>query len=81
MSLLGSEIQQHVSAILTKAWSTLEPNLENFAVEIFRRMFKKDETLFPLFPFYKDEWSRIAYTDYTGGYPEQPANSWFVVLR
>ncbi|KAK3749551.1 hypothetical protein QZH41_007285 [Actinostola sp. cb2023] len=78
--IAGTETQQQVSGTLTKAWSTLEPNLENFAVEIFRRMFKKNEKLFPLFPFFKDEWSRVAYTDYTGGYPEQPANSWFFTL-
>ncbi|XP_048577844.1 androglobin isoform X3 [Nematostella vectensis] len=77
----GSDEQQQVSALLSKAWSTLEPNQENFAIEIFRRMFKRDQELFPLFPFFKDEWSRVAFTDYNGSYPEQPSNSWFVVFR
>ena len=67
--------------LLSKAWSLIEPNLETFAIQIFRLMFKRDPDLFPLFPFYKDEWSRVAYTDYNGSYPEQPPNSWFVVFR
>lgn len=29
-------------------------------------MFKTDADLMPKYPFYKDEWNKIAYTDYTG---------------
>ena len=77
----GTEEHQKVWELLSKAWSLIEPNLETFAIQIFRLMFKRDPDLFPLFPFYKDEWSRVAYTDYNGSYPEQPPNSWFVVFR
>ena len=77
----GTEEHQKVWELLSKAWSLIEPNLETFAIQIFRLMFKRDPDLFPLFPFYKDEWSRVAYTDYSGSYPEQPPNSWFVVFR
>lgn len=77
----GTEEHQKVLELLSKAWSLIEPNLETFAIQIFRLMFKRDPDLFPLFPFYKDEWSRVAYTDYNGSYPEQPPNSWFVVFR
>lgn len=77
----GTEEHQKVLELLSKAWSLIEPNLETFAIQIFRLMFKRDPELFPLFPFYKDEWSRVAYTDYNGSYPEQPPNSWFVVFR
>ncbi|XP_078372473.1 androglobin-like isoform X6 [Oculina patagonica] len=77
----GTEEHQKVSELLSKTWSVIEPNLEGFAIQIFRLMFKRDPGLFPLFPFFKDEWSRVAYTDYNGGYPEQPPQSWFVVFR
>ena len=77
----GTEEHQKVSELLSKAWGGIEPNLEGFAIQIFRLMFKRDPGLFPLFPFFKDEWSRVAYTDYNGGYPEQPPQSWFVVFR
>ena len=66
---------------LSKAWAFLEPILESFAVKVFRRMFREDPGLFPLFPFYQDEWTRVAYTDYSGSYPEQPPHTWFVVFR
>jgi len=77
----GTEEHQKVWELLSKAWSVIEPNLEGFAIQIFRLMFKRDSGLFPLFPFFKDEWSRVAYTDYNGTYPEQPPQSWFVVFR
>ncbi|XP_015772196.1 PREDICTED: androglobin-like [Acropora digitifera] len=77
----GTDEHQKVWELLSKAWSAIESNLEGFAIQIFRLMFKRDPGLFPLFPFYKDEWSRVAYTDYNGTYPEQPPNAWFVVFR
>ncbi|RNA11153.1 androglobin isoform X31, partial [Brachionus plicatilis] len=33
------------------------------------------------YPFYKDEWNRISYTDYNGSYLEQAANTWFILFR
>lgn len=77
----GTDEHQKVWELLSKAWSAIESNLEGFTIQIFRLMFKRDPGLFPLFPFYKDEWSRVAYTDYNGTYPEQPPNAWFVVFR
>ncbi|XP_068698412.1 androglobin-like isoform X1 [Montipora foliosa] len=77
----GTDEHQKVCELLSKAWTAIEPNLESFAIQIFRLMFKRDPGLFPIFPFYKDEWSRVAYTDYNGAYPEQPPNAWFVVFR
>lgn len=77
----GTDEHQKVWELLSKAWGVIEPNLESFAIQIFRFMFKRDSELFPLFPFFKDEWSRVAYSDYNGGYPEQPPQSWFVVFR
>ena len=77
----GTEEHQKAWELLSKAWTVIEPNLEGFAIQIFRLMFKRDPGLFPLFPFFKDEWSRVAYTDYNGTYPEQPPQSWFVVFR
>ena len=77
----GTEEHQKVWEFLSKAWAVIEPDLEGFAIQIFRLMFKRDPGLFPLFPFFRDEWSRVAYTDYNGSYPEQPPQSWFVVFR
>ena len=81
LNCTGTDEHQKVWELLSKAWSAIESNLEGFAIQIFRLMFKRDPGLFPLFPFYKDEWSRVAYTDYNGTYPEQPPNAWFVVFR
>ena len=81
LNCTGTDEHQKVWDLLSKAWSAIESNLEGFAIQIFRLMFKRDPGLFPLFPFYKDEWSRVAYTDYNGTYPEQPPNAWFVVFR
>ena len=47
----------------------------------YRDMFTKNPGLFPLFPFHADDWNKISYADYTGSYPEQPADSWFVICR
>ena len=47
----------------------------------YRLFFKAEPDLMPKYAFYTDEWNKIAYCDYTGSYPDQPANTWFIVLR
>ena len=46
-----------------------------------RLFFKAEPELMPKYPFYKDEWNKIAYNDYSGSYPDQPAHTWFIVFR
>lgn len=44
-------------------------------------MFKINPTIMQYYPFYKDEWNRISYSDFNGSYVEQPSNSWFILFR
>ena len=44
-------------------------------------MFHNKPDLLIQFPFYKDEWNKIAYADYNGSFPDQPPDTWFVVFR
>lgn len=46
-----------------------------------RLFFKAEPDLMPKYPFYKDEWNKIAYNDYSGSYPDQPSHTWFIVFR
>ena len=54
-------------------------------IEVFapvcREMFKRDADAMQHYPFYKDEWNKISYSDYRGIFPDQPSNTWFVVFR
>ncbi|XP_022081747.1 androglobin-like [Acanthaster planci] len=77
----GSDENLQAKEQLLKVWTTLEANLEQYALHLFRTMFKIDPEMMPDFPFYQDEWNRISYVDFQGTYQEQPANSWFVVFR
>ena len=70
-----------VQETLQKAWTVLEPNLEQNGLTLFRTLFKIDPDLMTKYPFYKDEWNKISFADYSGSYPEQPANTWFTVFR
>lgn len=47
----------------------------------FRQFFKAEPDLMPKYPFYKDEWNKISYNDYSGSYPDQPPHTWFIVFR
>ncbi|XP_064412031.1 androglobin isoform X2 [Latimeria chalumnae] len=66
---------------LQKIWTILEPNIEQHGVTLLRHMFKSKSKSVQLYPCYKDELTRLTYADYIVTYPEQPANSWFVVFR
>eukprot|EP00794_Sanderia_malayensis_P000438 gene438-1079_t len=66
---------------LKRILEIVQSNNEQFALQMYRNMFRDDPDLYKLFPFYKDEWTRISYADYNGSYPEQPVNSWFIVFR
>ena len=46
-------------------------------------MFKLNPSLMQHYPFYKDEWNRIFYSDpdYNGTYTDQVSNSWFILFR
>ena len=66
---------------LSKILQLVDNNTEQFAMFTYRNMFTENPGLFPLFPFHADDWNKISYVDYTGSYPEQPADSWFVICR
>jgi predicted ester cyclase len=80
-SYSDSTIHQQVQENLAKAWGIIENNLETFSIQLYRRMHKLDPSLFPMFPFYQDEWARVTHTDYNGSFVEQPANTWFLLFR
>lgn len=46
-----------------------------------RLFLKAEPNLLPKYPFYNDEWNKIAYNDYTGTFPDQSASSWFLIFR
>lgn len=46
-----------------------------------RNFLGKYPFLFSKYPFQTDEWNRLNFTDYNGTYTEQPANTWFILLR
>ena len=48
---------------------------------VCREMFRRDADAMQHYPFYKDEWNKISYSDYRGIFPDQPSNTWFVVFR
>eukprot|EP00057_Strongylocentrotus_purpuratus_P006163 XP_011660637.1 PREDICTED: androglobin isoform X28 [Strongylocentrotus purpuratus] len=77
----GTTINVQAKEQLQKAWSIMEPNLEQHALHLFRTMFKTDPDLMPDFTFYQDEWNKISYVDFQGTYQEQPPHTWFVVFR
>ena len=64
-----------------KITSAIDTNAEHFALQVYREMFRENPELYKLFPFHNDEWTRIAFADYNGSYPDQPVNSWFIVFR
>jgi len=66
---------------LSKILQLVDNNTEQYAMSTYRDMFTENPGLFPLFPFHADDWNKISYVDYTGSYPEQPADSWFVICR
>lgn len=76
-----SSVHQQVQENLTKAWGVIENNLETFSIQLYRRMHKLDPSLFQMFPFYEDEWTRVTHSDYSGSFLEQPANTWFLLFR
>ncbi|XP_065057122.1 androglobin-like isoform X2 [Rhopilema esculentum] len=76
-----SEENKIVTEQFKKIMTVIDTNTEYFALQVYREMFKADPDLYSVYPFSEDEWTRIAYADYNGGYPEQPVNSWFIVFR
>ncbi|XP_075805204.1 androglobin isoform X5 [Microtus pennsylvanicus] len=70
-----------VSDTLQKIWAVLEINLEQYALSLLRLMFKSKCKSMESYPCYQDEETKVAFTDYTVNYPDQPPNSWFIVFR
>lgn len=66
---------------LQKAWTVIEPKSEEFGLQLFRNVFKKDPDMLERYAFHKDEWNKISYQDFGGTYPEKPHNSWFVLFK
>ncbi|XP_028914553.1 androglobin isoform X1 [Ornithorhynchus anatinus] len=70
-----------VSDTLQKLWFLMDLNLEVHAVSLLRMMFKTNCKSFEQYPCYQDEITKTVFADYTGTYPDQAPNSWFVVFR
>ena len=78
---LGSPENASCVEQLTKVLQLVTSNCEQISIATYRHMFTEKPSLFQLFPFHTDDWNKISYMDYTGTYPEQQADSWFVVCR
>ncbi|XP_075718978.1 androglobin isoform X2 [Rhinoderma darwinii] len=76
----GTKENMIVKGILDKICAIVEPNVEQYGVHLLRYMFKHSAASHE-YPCYADERYRIAFADYAVTYPDQPANSWFVVFR
>ncbi|XP_075123741.1 androglobin [Leptodactylus fuscus] len=76
----GTKENVIVKGILDKISTVIEPNAEQYGINILRYMFKHSRASHE-YPCYADERYRIAFADYTVTYPDQSANSWFVVFR
>ncbi|KAK3097303.1 hypothetical protein FSP39_008511 [Pinctada imbricata] len=77
----GTPENVKVMEALQKSWSVLEQNTEQSGLFLFRYLFKLDPDIMAKYPFYQDEWNKISYHDYSGTYPDQPPNTWFLVFR
>ncbi|XP_044146626.1 androglobin isoform X3 [Bufo gargarizans] len=69
-----------VKGILDKISSAVEPNAEQYGINLLRFLFKHSAASHK-YPCYADERYRLAFADYAVTYPDQPANSCFVVFR
>ncbi|XP_051780264.1 androglobin-like [Erpetoichthys calabaricus] len=66
---------------LQKIRSALDANFEEHSVTLLRYLFKSNVQSIHLYPCYEDEWTKVSFADYVVTYPDQPANSWFLVFR
>ncbi|KAM4770931.1 androglobin [Rhinophrynus dorsalis] len=76
----GTTENTSVKRTLEKVWTALEPNADQYGVSLLRYMFKHSPSSHE-YSSYEDESYRISFSDYNTLYPDQPANSWFVVFR
>lgn len=77
----GSPLNSEVYETLKKSLSTIEQNIHENSLLLFRTMFKINPDIMQYYSFYKDEWNRISYLDYNGSYVEQPSNNWLILFR
>ncbi|XP_063712017.1 androglobin-like isoform X5 [Symsagittifera roscoffensis] len=78
---IGSTEHNKAREQLQKVWSFLENNMDTCGLTLLRAMFRLDPTQLQRFPFSSDEWTKIAYADYTGQFGEQTSSTWFVLFR
>ncbi|XP_069810886.1 androglobin [Dendropsophus ebraccatus] len=76
----GTKENITVKGILDKIIAAVELNPEQYGSHLLRYLFKHSAASHR-YPCYADDRYRIAFTDYTVTYPDQPVNSWFVVFR
>ncbi|XP_066452045.1 androglobin isoform X2 [Eleutherodactylus coqui] len=76
----GTKENVVVKGILDKISAVVERNAEQYSINFLRYMFKHSSASHK-YPCYADEQYKITFADYPVTYPDQPANSWFVVFR
>ncbi len=81
MGVAGSSEHNKARDQLQKVWSFLENNQDTCGMTLLRAMFRAEPAQIERFPFFSDEWTKIAYADYTGQFGEQPPATWFVLFR
>ncbi len=79
--IAGSPQNGLVTETLRKCLATVEQNLHENSLLLFRAVFKARPGIMQAYSFYRDEWNRISYLDYNGSYLEQPGNSWLILFR
>ncbi|XP_075059694.1 androglobin [Mixophyes fleayi] len=76
----GTKENTNVKGTLDKVCAIVEPNAEQYGINLLRYMFKHSPSS-QEYSCYGDERYRITFADYTVTYGDQPVNSWFVVFR
>ncbi|KAG8583479.1 hypothetical protein GDO81_008436 [Engystomops pustulosus] len=69
-----------VKGVLDKIIAVVESNADQYGINLLRFLIKGSAAAHE-YPCYADERYRISFADYTVTYPDQAANSWFIVFR
>ncbi|XP_005454715.1 androglobin isoform X1 [Oreochromis niloticus] len=76
----GTEENLSASKILSSLWWTIESDAHKHAAFLLRDIIKNSKRKADLYPCLRDEWTKIAFADYTVSLPDT-ANSWVLVFR
>ncbi|XP_029903702.1 androglobin [Myripristis murdjan] len=76
----GTKKNLSASKTLSDMWLSVESDTEKHAVFLLRYILSHSEKTAELYPCQQDEWTRIAFADYSVPFPDT-ANSWVLIFR